>query len=332
MIEKMYLSDEVIKEVEGKIGYKFKRPGDLSLAFRRKSFTEEALVQGLETNNNEVMEFFGDAVLKYCIVNAISDINEIDGKHINESNLSNFISYWTDKSMLSSVIKELDISKYLIMSKGDIEKQVWKSPSVMEDLFESIIGAIWFDCDKDYNKVSEIIFRLLDFRTDDYNLYLKNEFMVLKEFIDRNKDYSFEKNASGNYELKRNDEVLAEYDYKAENKHLTKIRCASLAIQYLKENKLWDREEIELTMDGITYANAINKLQELVQKKLLKYTVTYSDGKYNRETKEWAVECFYGELVSKVGVDRNKGEAKKISAYMAYEDIVNNQDYYINQD
>ncbi len=332
MIEKMYLSDEVIEEVEGKIGYKFKRPGDLSLAFRRKSFTEEALVQGLEINNNEVMEFYGDTVLKYCIVNAISDINEVDGKRINESNLSNFISYWTDKSMLSSVIKELDISKHLIMGNGDITKEVWKSPSVMEDLFESIIGAIWFDCDKDYNKVSEIIFRLLDFRTDDYNLYLKNEFMVLKEFIDRNKNYSFENNSSGNYELKRNDEVLAEYDYKAENKHLTKIRCASLAIAYLKDNKLWNREEIELTMDGITYANAINKLQELVQKKLLRYTVTYTHGDYNRETKEWAVGCFYGELESKVGINRNKVEAKKISAYKAYEDIVNNQDYYINQD
>lgn len=109
----------------------------------------------------------------------------------NEEALTHFVSNYTDKDMLSTVIKKMDISKYLITGNGDVEREVHKSISVMEDLFEALVGAMWFDNDLDIDAIYDIAIKMLDLKIDASEFYEKNEYVQLKEFIDRSPDYSF---------------------------------------------------------------------------------------------------------------------------------------------
>ena len=165
-VEMQFLTEEQIKEIETKIGYVFKNKTLLSTAFRRKSYSEEQKYGAL-IPNNETLEFYGDSALNLIVVKATAKMaaksySKNERPFYDEESLTHFVSNYTDKTILSNVIDNLDISKYLIMGKGDIEKEVYKSISVMEDLFEAIVGAMWFDNDLDVDAISDTVIKLLD--------------------------------------------------------------------------------------------------------------------------------------------------------------------------
>lgn len=327
------LNDEEIKEIEKKIGYTFKNKLYLSIAFRRKSLTEELRKGIIRKANNESLEFYGDSVLNYIVIYKISKgetevlKNDIPAAH-NEEQCSNFISALTDKDNLSRIIGELDIAKYLLVSKGDIEKEVDKSPSVKEDLFEALVGAIWFDNDRDFEPVLKVVDKLLDINPeqDDF-LFIKNDYMKLKEFIDRNPSFKMVEEIKNNIRcisLYQNDELFYEYKFiKNITRHENRVDAAYEMIEKLKVKKLWDVPNLVETV-GITPENAINKLQELYQKKIIYLNPVYSNGTFNREDNEWVVECTmpHEDLPYTIeGTGRTKAEAKKEAAYLMYMDI-----------
>jgi dsRNA-specific ribonuclease len=56
----------------------------------------------------------------------------------------------------------LDIAKHLLLGEGDAKLGIDKEPSVMEDLFESIIGAIYIDTEYSIEGVVSVVKKLLD--------------------------------------------------------------------------------------------------------------------------------------------------------------------------
>lgn len=58
---------------------------------------------------------------------------------------------------------ELGLSKYFIMSKGDLENKVQFSKSAMEDLFESLIGAVALDSNWNLNEIQSVVECMLNF-------------------------------------------------------------------------------------------------------------------------------------------------------------------------
>ena len=74
------LTLEAIKEIESKIGYVFKSKALISQAFSRSSYAEETRMKGGKGLSNEQLEFYGDAVLNYVIVEIkfnSSNINQL---------------------------------------------------------------------------------------------------------------------------------------------------------------------------------------------------------------------------------------------------------------
>ena len=271
----MLLTDEQIKKIEKKIGYEFRYKRHLEIAFTRSSYAEEVKIKGEDVISNEVFEFYGDSVLNYIVVDSVSlfRYRDIDGvsKSRTQEELTNYVSFWTDKTMLSSKIQELGISKYLIMSEGDKKNNVQNNISAQEDLFEAIIGAIWFDTDKDLKIIKNVVYNLLDLDTDEV-CFQKNPFTVLKEFIDKHPIYkaSLELESENKYIFSLSNDVKTFFKtkIKAYSKHVAQARGALEAISYLKGKGLWNgnKEIVEVVVD---MSNSINKLQELYQKKII---------------------------------------------------------------
>ena len=153
--------------IERKIGYVFHNKALLKQAFTRASYCNEMRQAGKDIQSNEVLEFCGDSVLAGAIITLLmeryskmADFGIIT--ELGEGDFSNIKSRLSDKSMLSARIKELGLYEYLLLNKGDEKMNIAAQPSVMEDLFESIIGALYFDCGKDMKIVTEVIDRMLD--------------------------------------------------------------------------------------------------------------------------------------------------------------------------
>ena len=157
-----------IPEIEKKIGYTFKDKSLLTQAFTRSSFCNEHRVVGKRGYmSNEVLEFFGDSVLSTSIISMMLRDKTERYEHgvytkLNEGDFSNIRSKLSDKRNLSKSMSTLGLQKYLRMGEGDGKLGIENEPSVMEDLFESIIGAVYIDCGMDMSRVISVVAGMLD--------------------------------------------------------------------------------------------------------------------------------------------------------------------------
>ena len=157
-----------IPTVEGIIGYTFRDKSLLIQAFTRTSYcNEHSIYRKPRFQSNEVLEFFGDSVLSLSIITHL--LAEKTERYefgistaLTEGDFSNIKSKLSDKKNLSASTLALGLEKYLIMGEGDEKLGVAREPSVMEDLFESIIGAVYIDTDMDVRAVMKTVSRMLD--------------------------------------------------------------------------------------------------------------------------------------------------------------------------
>ena len=157
-----------IPEIEKKIHYTFKDKGLLIQAFTRSSYCNEHRVAGKkEFISNEVLEFFGDSVLSTAIISMMLKEKTERYAHgiytqLKEGDFSNIRSKLSDKRNLSKSMEMLGLQKYLLVGDGDEKLGIKNEPSVMEDLFESIIGAVYIDCGMDMERVIKLVSEMLD--------------------------------------------------------------------------------------------------------------------------------------------------------------------------
>ena len=172
-----------IKEIEKRIGYTFRDKSLLRQAFTRTSYSNEHKGRGGEKyQSNEVLEFFGDSILSASIVTILMKGSAERYEHgisttLDEGDFSNVKSKLSDKKNLSDAVLKLGIARYLLMGEGDAKLGIDSEPSVMEDLFESIIGAIYIDSDYNIGSVISVVARLLDVKE-----YLKSGTPPMQSF------------------------------------------------------------------------------------------------------------------------------------------------------
>ena len=156
-----------IEKIEKAIGYAFRDKSLLTQAFTRTSFCNENNTRGNEFHSNEVLEFFGDSVLSCAIITLLLQGYTQKYSHgikteLNEGDFSNIKSSLSDKKNLSEAMRALGLQKFLIMGEGDRKLGIENEPSVMEDLFESIVGAVYIDCDGNFKSVLKVVSKMLD--------------------------------------------------------------------------------------------------------------------------------------------------------------------------
>ena len=160
--------EKSIPEIEKIIGYEFRDKSLLMQAFTRSSFCNEANVRAkVPYQSNEVLEFFGDSVLSAAIVTMLIQLRSERYPHgtrsdLKEGDFSNIRSSLSDKKNLSDNITRLGLEKMLIMGDGDSKLGIENERSVKEDLFESIIGAIYIDSGFNMERIVYTVGKMLD--------------------------------------------------------------------------------------------------------------------------------------------------------------------------
>lgn len=160
--------EKSIPDIEAALGYTFRDKALLRQAFTRESYCNEVP----HAVSNEILEFCGDSVLGAAIVTILAEkYGKRDSKSglitaFGEGGFSIIKSNLTNKTMLGEQMRKVGLAAYMRIGTGDRVKKIWEEPSVREDLFESIIGAIWFDCGQDMAEVIRVLRPLLD--VDEY--------------------------------------------------------------------------------------------------------------------------------------------------------------------
>ena len=314
---------ENIAKIEKVIGYRFKDKSLLTQAFTRESFCNEQNRRGGRYSSNEVLEFFGDAVLSASIVSIF--LNKKTKRYENgisteldEGDFSTIRSRLSDKKNLSATIARLGLQKYLILGEGDAKMGIADEPSVMEDLFESIIGAIYIDTDMDIKRVIGVVSSLLS-----PEVYLEKNKETLQSAKNALQEYCADKKrrlpapvyrvvSESGPEHKRSfisacfigDELLAEGEGK--NRKLAEAEAARRALDELmkRDNK------------RSVPADALTEIKAYAQKNKLP-SPTFKDlGETEGSTDyrpEFIIECRLGGI-AKQGIGQSKQDARAYAA------------------
>ncbi len=137
------LSSEDYKDLQEKIGYHFKNIQNLETALTHRSYKDSR-------KNYELLEFLGDSIVNFLVVDFLVE-NFPDHK---EGVLASMKAYLISEEFLSSIAEELGLDKYVKISGN----RKFVSSSVLADLFEALLGAIYIDSERDMNFLRQLFF------------------------------------------------------------------------------------------------------------------------------------------------------------------------------
>lgn len=134
----MSILEKKIPEIEEKLHLSFFNKDLLSLAFVHRSFVNEN--KKIINENNERLEFLGDSVLN-VIVSEYLFLRIKDEEGILSSRRASLVN----ASACVRYLKKLDLDEYLLLGKGEEATGGRKKASLLADVFEAVIGAIFLD-------------------------------------------------------------------------------------------------------------------------------------------------------------------------------------------
>lgn len=150
------MSDNRYAKLEQTIGYTFKDKGLLDIAFTHKSYSNEVIARKCESY--ERFEFLGDAILEYIV----SEFLFQNYKDLPEGKLTKLRASLVCEFTLSKISRELEYGSYGYFSKGEKLTGGNNRDSILCDMFESVLGAIYLDGGMEAAKVYVHRFLLTD--------------------------------------------------------------------------------------------------------------------------------------------------------------------------
>lgn len=338
-----------ISTIQKIIGYEFNNSDLLQQAFVRRSYSKE---NGGE--DNEVLEFIGDKVLDLISVKILSEefgsITSGDYKEFSseyqENKLTEIKKRLVEKETLAACVDVLGLEDYLIMGEGDRKNNVQNSLTVMEDLFEAIIGAEAIDSNYDIQRIQDSIELMLNpmaiIYEDEINYIQEVQDWSLRrtgdlperEFKENYGVYTMSYGLLNPHSPRMNEKhtcyVTVDGVKKAVGYGRTKVEAheeaAKAIYDYLEANNLLYtiRDEI----DEPSLNMAINQLETLARRgyfSLPKYE--YVESHDDNGNPLWYVECHIDEWKSYYDANSSsKKQAKKKVAYDMLLDVLENYD------
>lgn len=128
-----------ISELEETIGYVFKDKELAKLALTHSSYSNEMKIN--KYGNYERLEFLGDAVLE--LVSSLFFYEKYPQK--NEGELTRLRSSMVCEMSLAYCAREFGLQKYILLGKGEEATHGRDRDSIVSDVFEALLGAIYLD-------------------------------------------------------------------------------------------------------------------------------------------------------------------------------------------
>ncbi len=130
---------ELTTYIKKKYGISFNDEALLYEAFTHSSYANEH--QHLELNDNERLEFLGDAVLEIAVSNFLFH----KFKSYPEGLLTRLRSEIVREQSLYLFTKDCGFDNYIRLGKGEELNQGRQRPSLLADLFEAFLGSLYLD-------------------------------------------------------------------------------------------------------------------------------------------------------------------------------------------
>lgn len=133
------LSEEKKAELEERIGYTFKDKKLLQQALTHSSYANEQKIN--KTGDYERLEFLGDAVLELVSSEFIYQENP----EMPEGKMTKKRSSMVCEPSLAFCARDLSLEKYILLGRGEEATGGRKRDSIISDVMEAVIGAIYLD-------------------------------------------------------------------------------------------------------------------------------------------------------------------------------------------
>ncbi len=115
-----------------KLGLKFNHPDLFATALTHRS---------AGANNNERLEFLGDAILGFVIAQQLYDTFPT----ADEGTLSRLRASLVNESSLAELARQHKLGEYLFLGSGELKSGGFRRDSILSDALEAIIGALFKD-------------------------------------------------------------------------------------------------------------------------------------------------------------------------------------------
>jgi len=132
-------TEKGFSKIEEEIGISFNNKDILIQSLVHRSYLNES--RDFELNNNERLEFLGDAVLELVVTEYLIQ------NYLNpEGELTNWRAALVNGTMCAQVAREIGIEPYLFLSHGESKDENTKARDyILANALEALIGAIYID-------------------------------------------------------------------------------------------------------------------------------------------------------------------------------------------
>lgn len=128
-----------LSKLEGVLGVKFKSQELLKEALTHRSYLNEHPSWPLP--NNERLEYLGDAVLELSVTEYLF----ANYPEFQEGRMTTLRAALVNREMLSVIAKEIELQKFVLMSKGEAKDSKKAKDIILSNAFEALIGAVYLD-------------------------------------------------------------------------------------------------------------------------------------------------------------------------------------------
>jgi ribonuclease-3 len=132
------MSDE-LDTLQARLAYQFRNRALLQTAVTHSSYA----VENPAAENNQRLEFLGDAVLQILIAEALYRLFP----HDREGLLSKRRSLLVNQNFLSQLTRQIGADACLRLGKSELKSGGRERTSVLGDAFEALVGAVYLDSD-----------------------------------------------------------------------------------------------------------------------------------------------------------------------------------------
>ena len=162
----------MMDNISSNLGYVFTDKRLIELALTHKSFSLE---------NNERLEFFGDAILNLYVSEKLYASYE----DLNEGKLTRFKASIVSRDNLNLVALNLEIGEEIKLGKGE----KLEGNSILGNTLEALIGAVFLD--SNFNETKQVLDNLFSHNFNELNKIdeLKDPKSCLQELIQKNTNH-----------------------------------------------------------------------------------------------------------------------------------------------